>query len=88
MVRVGLTVILRDVHRWSKMPRVGSRPNPSPECQGAEVTLGGAFVPPLGSAELCQSMARGLNGVTTRNIHFYDENFNDDSETVIEDRFL
>ena len=27
-------------------------------------------------------------GHTTRNIHFYDENLNDDSETVIEDRFL
>ena len=25
---------------------------------------------------------------TTRNIHFYDENLNDDSKTVIEDRFL
>ena len=25
---------------------------------------------------------------TTRNIHFYDENLNDESKTVIEDRFL
>jgi len=25
--------------------------------------------------------------ITTRNIHFYGENLNDDSETVIEDRF-
>ena len=26
--------------------------------------------------------------VTTRNIHFYDENVNDESKTVIEERFL
>ena len=88
MIWVGLAVVLRDVRRWSEMPRVGSQPNPSPECQGAEVTLGGAFVPLLGSAGLCQSVAHGLNGVTTRNIQFYDENFNDDSKSVIEDRFL
>ena len=25
---------------------------------------------------------------TTRNIHFYDENINDESKTVIEERFL
>ena len=25
---------------------------------------------------------------TIRNIHFYDKNINDDSKTVIEDRFL
>ena len=25
---------------------------------------------------------------TTRNIHFYDENLNDESETIIEERFL
>ena len=30
----------------------------------------------------------GASGTTTRNIHFYDENLNDDYETIIEDRFL
>ena len=30
----------------------------------------------------------GNNQCTTRNIHFYDENLNDESKTIIEERFL
>ena len=35
-----------------------------------------------------QAVPRGERAHTTRNIHFYDENFIDESKTVIEDRFL
>ena len=31
---------------------------------------------------------RGAPTCTTRNIHFYDKNLNDESKTVIEERFL
>ena len=35
-----------------------------------------------------QSKAKTILPYTTRNIHFYDENFNNESKTVIEYRFL
>ena len=31
---------------------------------------------------------RQHRGLTTRNIHFYDENANDESEIIIEDHFM
>ena len=63
MVWVGLTVVLGDVRRWPKLPRVGGRLDHSPEHLGAEAIHGGALTPSPRSAGLCLSVAPSLDSV-------------------------
>ena len=40
------------------------------------------------TTRLTTVIGRVVSKFTSRNVHFYDENLNDESETIIEDRFL
>ena len=62
MVRVGLTVVHRDVRWRPEMPRVGGSPDRCPECLGANVIHGGAPAPILRSVGLSLSMMPSLDG--------------------------
>ena len=53
--------------------------------EGAQVEI---LVPCNSSNPCLPSSMLVMLIITTRNIHFYDENLNDESETVIEDRYL
>ena len=64
MILVGLAVVLGDVRQWPKTPRVGSRLDRYPECQGAKVIQGCALSPSLKGTGLRLSMAPSFNGVT------------------------
>ena len=43
---------------------------------------------PVGLRFIAEKSESGSKIYTTRNIHFYDENLNYESKTIIEDRFL
>jgi hypothetical protein len=64
VIWVGLTIVLGDVRRWPKTPKVGSPSNRCPEHQGAKVIRGSTLAPLLRGMGLHLSMVPSFDGVT------------------------